>query len=173
MVLHFGISDPRQISLPIALYLVGNILGPIIFGPLSETYGRWSCLVISFAIYTLSTIGCGLAPNWSSLLIFRAFCGIGAAAPLTILGGVFSDIYADLRPRGIAVTVMAFMATAGALVGPVISGYASLIDWRWTFWGGAILAALNWPLLWFMPGMIFLGDIFQPTPINNASADAF
>ena len=149
---HFSITDPQQISLPVAVFLVGYIFGPIVFGPLSESSGRWICLVSSFAIYTIFTMACALAPNWPALLFFRFLCGVGASAPQTVLGGVFADIYPNLRHRGRAVTLLALISTVGPLIGPVIAGYTSVQGWQWMFWIALILAALNWPFLWMLPG---------------------
>lgn len=145
-------TQPEQISLPVAVFLIGYIFGPILFAPLSETYGRWICLVSSFAVYTLFTLACALAPNWPALLVFRFLCGVGAAAPQTVLGGVFADIYLDLRPRGKAVMLLALISTVGPLIGPIVAGYTSVRDWRWMFWIALILAGVNWPFLWMLPG---------------------
>ena len=71
---HFSISSQRQIVLPVAVFLIGYIFGPIIFCPLSE---RRICLLSSFGLYTGFTLGCALAPNWSALITFRFIVGIG------------------------------------------------------------------------------------------------
>lgn len=143
--------DTQQISLPVAVFLVGYIFGPIVFGPLSESFDRWICLTTSFAVYTIATLVCALAPNWPTLLVFRFFCGFGASAPQTVLGGMFADIYPDLLYWGKAVMLMALTSTVGPLVGPVIAGYTSVHDWRWMFWAALILAGVNWPFLVLLP----------------------
>ena len=146
------ITNPQQASLPVAVFLIGYIFGPIVFGPLSELFGRWICLVSAFTVYTLFTLACALASSWSMLLVFRFLCGVGASAPQTVLGGMFADIYPNLLHRGKAVMLLALISTVGPLVGPIIAGYTSVQDWRWMFWIALILAGVNWPFLLMLPG---------------------
>lgn len=127
------------------------VFGPIIFAPLSESWGRRPVFLVSFAIYTAFTLGCALAPNWPVFLFFRFMLGCGAAAPQTVSGGLFCDIYPDLRPRGMAMTMLGLTSNVGPLVGPIISGFTSTRAWQWQFWCALILAAINWPMLLIMP----------------------
>lgn len=128
-----------------------SVFGPIVFAPMSESLGRRPVFLASFAIYTAFTLGCALAPNWPAFLFFRFMLGCGAAAPQTVSGGLFCDIYPDLRPRGMAVTMLGLTSNVGPLVGPIISGFASATEWRWQFWCALVMAGVNWPMLLFMP----------------------
>ncbi|KJK78143.1 hypothetical protein H634G_06315 [Metarhizium anisopliae BRIP 53293] len=148
---HFGITEKLQKPLPVAVFLVGYIFGPIIFAPMSESWGRRPAFLISFSMYTAFTLGCALAPNWPAFLFFRFMLGCGAAAPQTVSGGLFCDIYADLRPRGLAVTLLGLTSNVGPLCGPIISGFTSTRVWQWQFWCALILAGVNWPMLLAMP----------------------
>lgn len=148
----FAVGSRQQVSLPVATFLVGYIFGPVLFGPLSESFGRRVCFISSFALYTLFTLACALAPNWPALLVFRFFVGAGASAPQAVLGGMYSDLYPDLVPRGRAVMILGLMSNIGPLVGPVIAGYSSTTNWRWMFWITLIMAGTTWPLLLLLPG---------------------
>jgi MFS family permease len=55
-------------------------------------------------------MGCALAPNWESFLVFRLLCGVSASAPIAIVGGVYADVYAGPVERGLAMAV--FMAVS-------------------------------------------------------------
>ncbi|KAI9877635.1 MAG: hypothetical protein M1830_003250 [Pleopsidium flavum] len=147
----FNITSHQQTSLPVAVFLIGYIFGPIIFGPMSESYGRRICFISSFALYTLFTLACALSPNWPSLLIFRFFVGIGASAPQTVTGGMYADLYPNLLHRGKAVMILGLTSNAGPLVGPIIAGYSSTTNWHWMFWISLIMAGANWPLLLLLP----------------------
>jgi MFS family permease len=149
---YFKITRQQEIALPVALFLVGYIFGPIIFGSMSETFGRRICFLSSFALYTVATLACAIAPNWSALLFFRFLVGVGASAPQYMLGGMYSDIYPNLLHRGKAMMLAGLMNSFGPLIGPIIAGYTSTENWRWMFWIALILAAGNWPLLVFLPG---------------------
>ncbi|CAF9930180.1 MAG: hypothetical protein HETSPECPRED_007558, partial [Heterodermia speciosa] len=70
---HFQVTSQQQLALPMSVFLVGYIFGPLAFGPLSETYGRRIILLITFTGYTIFTLACALAPSWPALLVFRFF----------------------------------------------------------------------------------------------------
>lgn len=90
------------------MYLVGYVLGPLFFGPLSETYGRKYIMTVTFCLYTLFTLACAVAPNWPALLVFRLIVGMSAACPVTVVGGLYADVFADPVTRGRAMAL--FMA---------------------------------------------------------------
>lgn len=101
----FHESGDQQKVLPTAVFLIGYVVGPLLFSPLSETIGRKPVLVWSFTVFVLATLGCALAPNWSSLLVFRTICGLVGAAPQTVVGGIYADLFFDLRSRGRAMAM--------------------------------------------------------------------
>lgn len=85
MMVHFGFG--REVaSLTIALFVAGYCVGPLVWGPLSETYGRKLPLLVGFTIYTCFQVGCALSPNTGAILVFRFLGGTFAAAPLVVSG---------------------------------------------------------------------------------------
>lgn len=102
---YFNVTNEQQLVLPISLFLVGYVLGPVFFGPLSETYGRRIIMLYSFIIFTLFTMACALAPNWPAFLIFRLVCGIMASSAIAVVGGLYADIFDDPISRGRAMAV--------------------------------------------------------------------
>ena len=118
---YFHVTSQQQLALPISVFLIGYIFGPLLFSPLSEIYGRRVILLISFAGYTASTLGCALAPTWSGLLVFRFLVGFAASAPYTIAGGICADVYSSAAYRGRA--IMMLMVVSNDLAQkPEISG---------------------------------------------------
>ena len=152
----FNVNDQRQASLPVAVFLIGYVFGPTIFGPVSEQYGRKICFLSSFALFTVFTLACAFTPNWPALLFFRFFVGVAAAAPQTVIGAMYSDIYPNLRHRGRAVSALGLVSNVGPLAGPIIAGFSSITDWRWMFWISLIMAGVSWPMLLFLPGELIL-----------------
>ncbi|OGM44073.1 MFS multidrug transporter [Aspergillus bombycis] len=153
-----------QKVLPTAIFLIGYVVGPLAFSPLSETIGRKPVLTWTFTIFVLATLACALAPNWSSLLVFRAICGTMGAAPQTVVGGVYADMFSDLRSRG---RVMAFYMSAasfGPIVGPIISGCSVQYGWRWTFRIDLIFAGISWI------GLMFMSETFAPVILKHKAA---
>lgn len=108
---YFHVTDEQQLVLPISLFLVGYVLGPLIFGPLSETYGRRVIMLSSFVVFTLFTMACALAPNWPAFLVFRLICGINASSAIAVVGGLYADVFGNPVIRGRAMAI--FMAVSG------------------------------------------------------------
>ena len=73
-------------TLTLSLFVLGFAFGPILWGPLSEQYGRRIVYLIAFTLYLGSQIGCALAPNTAAILAFRLLGGAFAAAPFTNSG---------------------------------------------------------------------------------------
>lgn len=96
----FDITSSYVKILPISMYLVGYVVGPLLFGPLSETFGRRPIMVGTFALFTIFTMACALAPSFPALLVFRLLTGINASSPISVTGGVYADIYNDPVTRG-------------------------------------------------------------------------
>ena len=97
-------------------------------------------------------MACALTTSWPLFLFFRFLVGSGASAPQAVLGGMYSDIYPDLVPRGRAVMVLGLTSNIGPLIGPIVAGYTSTTKWQWMFWINLIMTSLIWALLVFLPG---------------------
>ncbi|KAJ5627952.1 major facilitator superfamily domain-containing protein [Penicillium lividum] len=144
----FNVSGDGQKNLPTAIFLVGYCVGPLLFSPLSETIGRQPILFWSFTVFVLGTLACAFAPNWPALLVFRAICGTMAAAPQTVVGGVYADLFSDLRTRGRAMALYMSASSFGPIIGPIISGCSVQYGWRWTFRIDVMLCGIGWLGLW-------------------------
>nr|POE86557.1 polyamine transporter 3 [Quercus suber] len=158
---YFHVQGDEKLVLLNSIYLVGYVLGPLIFSPLSESFGRKVVLVGTFTVFTLFMLGCALAPTYAGLIVFRLLVGIGASTPISVVGGLYADIYSDPQARGMAITVFMVATTWGPIAGPVASGYLAVYSWRWTYWFGLIFAGASWPFLLFMP------ETYAPTILRR------
>ncbi|PGH28240.1 hypothetical protein AJ80_00131 [Polytolypa hystricis UAMH7299] len=147
----FNITNQQQLVLPISIFLIGYVFGPIICGSLSESFGRKIVTLIPFLIFMCFTLGCALCQNWESLLVFRLFIGIMGSAPISIVGGVFADIFDNPRERGVVMSYFMAATTVGPLVGPFLSGFISTVHWRWTFWTGLMISGVTLPFMALVP----------------------
>lgn len=100
IVADFNITDETKLVLPISLFLVGYVLGPLLYGPLSEQYGRRILLLIGYALFNIFAMACALAPSFNALLVFRLLNGMAASAPIAIITGTFSDVFDNPTVRG-------------------------------------------------------------------------
>ncbi|KAI1120243.1 putative MFS multidrug transporter [Nemania abortiva] len=127
----------------VSFFILGYVVGSLIAAPLSEQYGRKVILDITTAIFAIWQLACALAPNITSLLVFRLFAGLGGSACLSVGGGIVSDLF-DSNERGVATAVFALGPLLGPVVGPIIGGFLSqAAGWRWIFWFLFILGGLT------------------------------
>ncbi|KAF4906426.1 putative MFS-type transporter [Colletotrichum fructicola] len=158
----FGVTNRVHLILLNSLFMVGYVIGPLVFAPLSEYIGRRPVLIGTFLGYLIFMLACSGAPNYAALLVFRLLCGINAAAPTSVLGGLYADIFDDASVRGNAMALYMSVTTIGPLIGPIISGFSSPMSWRWPFWIAGMIAALGLPLVLTLP------ETYAPVLHNKA-----
>jgi len=137
----FG-SSAELGSFSVTVYMIGLAIGLLLFGSLSDVYGRLMITRTTAFCYTIASIACALSPSLGALIIFRAIAGFFGGAAQVIGGSVVADLY----PEGHRDSAIAFY-TAGPAIGPALgSVVGSLIDsalgWRWVFWFASILVSL-------------------------------
>lgn len=140
---YFKWESKELAVLCISLFVVGYCVGPLIWGPLSETIGRRPTFIGPFIVYVGFQVGCALSKNTASILIFRLLSGIHAAAPLTNSGALIADVW-DADMRGRAMLAFGLAPFAGPSLGPVVSGYISVsgASWRWVYWVCTMFAGI-------------------------------
>jgi multidrug resistance protein len=117
----FGFSQEVAV-LTISLFVAGYCVGPLLWGPLSESYGRRPLFIGTFLVYTGFQVGCALSKNTASILVFRFLGGTFAAAPLTNSGALIADIW-DGDHRGQAMSLFSLAPFAGPSIGPIVAGF--------------------------------------------------
>ncbi|KAB8233547.1 MFS general substrate transporter [Aspergillus alliaceus] len=145
------VHDEIQQVLPTSVFLVGYVMGPLAFGPMSEVYGRRIVIIGTFILFTIFTLACAVAPNWPALIIFRTLCGIFASSPIAVTGGLFADVYRSPIARGRTMALLTAITTAGPQFAPAIAGFIGTLGWRWIFWISLILAGTTLIPVLFLP----------------------
>jgi MFS family permease len=148
IIAYFGISK-GEAGLLTTVTLVVSALGGILAGILADRIGRVRTLQVTVATYTVFTVLCGFAPNFETLLGFRALQGLGFGGEWAA-GAILVAEYALPRYRG---RTVAFVQSAWAIgwglsviVYTVVFSLAPPdLAWRLLFWTGVIPALL---VLW-------------------------
>lgn len=128
--------------LGITLYVLGFALGPVVYGPLSELYGRRNLLIISAFGFTLFQFAVATGENLQTILICRFFAGCVGAAPLAVIPAAMSDMF-DNYSRGKVISIFSLTVFLGPILTPVYSSYiVQHTTWRWVQYISGIYAAL-------------------------------
>lgn len=116
----------------ITAYSFGFVLMLPVSGDLSERYGRRKVFLISVVIFTLASLGCGLADNIYVLIVLRAIQAAGGAGFTPSATGIVVDYFGDQRDR--AVGLFGSVFPVGAMIGPIFGGlFVSYWTWRGIF----------------------------------------
>jgi EmrB/QacA subfamily drug resistance transporter len=128
--LHVQISSLEWVVTAYALTFAALL---ITGGKLGDLMGRRRIFVVGIAIFTLSSLACGLAPTAGFLIGARAVQGVGAAlmnpASLSIITATFPP-----RERGQAIGIWAGVSAMALAIGPLVGGLiVQNINWNWIF----------------------------------------
>ncbi|MFL6547724.1 MAG: multidrug effflux MFS transporter [Povalibacter sp.] len=122
-----------------AAYLVGVTVGQLVYGPISDRYGRKPPLYFGFVLYALGAIGCALASNMSVLILMRVLQALGACAGLVIGRAIVRDRCQPHEAARAFATLMAIVAL-GPILAPMLGGWVvTAVGWRGVFVFQALL----------------------------------
>ncbi|MFP1628145.1 MFS transporter [Streptomyces sp. 5K101] len=138
--------DNGQTGLLTTVTLVVSAIGGALAGVLADRIGRVKALMITVITYAVFTVLCGFAPNYETLLVFRALQGLGFGGEWAV-GAILVAEYATAKHRGRTLgAVQSAWAAGWALAVLVYTLVFHFLDadtaWRVMFWTGALPALL-------------------------------
>ncbi|CVL10149.1 hypothetical protein FPRO06_02492 [Fusarium proliferatum] len=143
ILMHFHVSTEVAI-LGVSMFVVGFALGPLIWAPLSELYGRQIPFFVSFMALTAFNAGAAGAPTMAALIVLRFFAGSFGSSPLSNAGGVIADMF-EARDRGLATALFAMAPFLGPTLGPIAGGFLGESEgWRWVMGMTSIFTGVVW-----------------------------
>lgn len=142
---YFGL-DKGQTGLLTTVTLVVSAVGGALAGVLADRVGRVKALLVTVITYALFTVLCGFAPNYETLMVFRALQGLGFGGEWAV-GAILVAEYASARHRGRTLGgIQSAWAAGWALAVIVYTLVFQFVDadtaWRVMFWTGALPALL-------------------------------
>ncbi|MCE9788914.1 multidrug effflux MFS transporter [Shewanella chilikensis] len=122
----------EQVQLTLTMYMALLGLGQLLFGPLSDKFGRRPIVVIGAVLYSLSSLAIPLSPNFDYFLGLRLLQSLSASALLVAAFATVRDVFAE-REEG--VVVYAIMGSVLACVPAVAPFLGALIEKQWHWQG--------------------------------------
>lgn len=132
MASSFG-AGGDMIELTISSYLAGFSLGQLLWGPISDRYGRRSSVAVGLVLFVIGSAGCALSGNIAVMIGWRIVQALGACASVALSRAMVRDLYEGSRAAqmlSILITVMSIAPLVGPLVGGQIVVFAG---WRAIF----------------------------------------
>lgn len=115
----------------------------LIYGPLSDRYGRRPPLLAGLLLYIGASLLCVIADNVVMLILARTLQGAGAAAASAIVFAICKDLFAGhLRQR--VFIQLGIIVAAAPMIAPIIGGWIiESLSWRWIFVLQALLGVIS------------------------------
>ncbi|MGQ2906825.1 MAG: multidrug effflux MFS transporter [Aliihoeflea sp.] len=134
-----GESDENRRQFVITAYVTGFGFAQLLFGPLSDRFGRRAPLIVGLSIYVMAAFACAFAPSFETLLVMRFVQGLGAAATRVIAISLVRDIFGGRAMAEVmSLVFMVFMIV------PVIAPGV----------GQVVMMFGDWPMIFLFMGVM-------------------
>lgn len=161
----FDVQSDTEKFLVMSIFLLAFTIGPFVWGPMSEVFGRVRVMQCANLIFLLFNSVCGFAKTKQQMMAFRFLSGIGGSAPQAIGGGILSDCF-RAGDRGAATAIYSLMPFLSPAVAPIMGGYLTqYTTWRWVFWATSIFDAVVQIACFFL-----LKETFAPAILAKKAA---
>lgn len=141
MARYFGVSSDLA-NLTLILFFVFFSIGTLLWGPLSDKYGRRPVLLIGLFLYSMASIACAASWDIHQLIAARILQAIGGSGAFAVATAMIRDVY-DSRRREPVLAMVQSMVLISPAVAPVIGALLlRLVSWRGVFWALALVGLL-------------------------------
>ncbi|KAF2119786.1 major facilitator superfamily domain-containing protein [Lophiotrema nucula] len=154
-------------TLGTSLFVFGYAFGPLIWGPMSELYGRKPPILVAAFGFSVFSVAVAVGKDLQTVLICRFFAGAFGSCPLAVVAAVFADMFNN-QLRGLAIAVFSACVFMGPLLAPFIGGFItdSYLGWRWTEYISSIMGWAAFALLLF-----FMEETYPPVVLVAKAAE--
>ncbi|KAL5336386.1 major facilitator superfamily domain-containing protein [Aspergillus crustosus] len=161
----FNVST-EVMTLATSLVVFGFALGPLVWSPMSELYGRKYPLFTGYALFAIFQIPVAVAKNVETIMVCRFLMGFLGCSPLAVVGGAMADFW-DPIDRAVAIAMFSAATFVGPVLGPIVGGFLtdSYLGWRWTAWITLIAAGSFGGIAWFV-----VPETYHPVLLQRRAA---
>jgi MFS transporter, DHA1 family, multidrug resistance protein len=136
-------ADEAQTLFTLSAFFIGFGGGQLLFGPLSDRFGRRPILIVGLIVYVAASIACASAASMSAVIFWRFIQALGGSVVPTAVQAMVRDLYD--RNQSARVLSLNMVVTASApVMAPLIGGQLLLwFDWRGIFWVLVIFGVIS------------------------------
>ena len=141
MAISFG-SNEGAVQLSLMTFFIGLMLGQLIYGPLSDKFGRKPLIYLGLSVFILGSIGCAFAQTVEQLQWIRFIQGLGGSIGMVIAFAIIKDLYhgpAMGKMISMVLAILGISPVTAPLIGDALQGLGS---WRNIFYFLSIYALI-------------------------------
>ena len=142
-----GVTNPNDNQLLITMIFLGLGFGQLLFGPLSDSFGRKPIVFIGFIVFIIASIICITTKNFEVMIIGRVLQGIGLSSPRSLALSMIRDSYSgDYMAKIISIVVMFFILVP--VVAPTLGQFLiTFFNWESIFYFNLLFGVFI--MIWF------------------------
>ena len=126
-------ADSATIRLAVTMYLLVSAGAALLFGPISDRFGRRPALIAGMLLYVLGGILCWVSVSAPMLVGGRVVQGFGGGVGMAVASATVIDIYGRDRAARI-LAIMGVVMSLAPMLAPIVGGiYQETVGWRWVF----------------------------------------
>jgi DHA1 family bicyclomycin/chloramphenicol resistance-like MFS transporter len=134
-------ASTAEVQSTLVTFFLGYALGQLLYGPVTDRFGRKPPLYFSLLLFVISSAACALAPSIRVLAIFRLAQALGACGGAVISRAMVRDLFPPGELRRIF-SMLVLVVGVSPLVAPLLGGYLLIwLGWTSIFWMQALVAA--------------------------------
>lgn len=143
-------ARPAEVQLSLVVFFCAMAVGQLLYGPLSDAFGRKRPLQVGLAVFLVASVGCVFAPDIRTLILLRALQGLGACSGMTIARAVVRDQHTGAQAAKL-LSMMILVWGVSPLFAPLAGSLILQIGgWRLIFGILTGLVALTLALVTFV-----------------------
>lgn len=140
-----------DIELTITGFLIGFALAQLVWGPISDAFGRRLPLFIGMGLFVIGSAGCALSTDIKQIVFWRVFQAFGACTGPMLARAMIRDSFTRIRAAQMLSTLLFIMAIA-PIIGPLAGGQIiKLTSWHAIFWLLVVIGGLMFLSLFALP----------------------
>jgi DHA1 family bicyclomycin/chloramphenicol resistance-like MFS transporter len=140
VAVEFGVTD-SDANVTLIAFFIAFGLSTLIWGTLSDKYGRKPILIIGFILYFAGSLLCALSGSVVAMSASRILQGIGSGSGMAVSSAIVRDVFSGRKQEGILAAIQS-MVMIGPVVGPVVGSFIiEFSGWRGVFYLQTVIGA--------------------------------
>jgi EmrB/QacA subfamily drug resistance transporter len=141
-----GVEHPVWLT---TAYLLATTIVMPIYGKFGDVLGRRNLFLLAIALFTLASVGCAFAGDFTQLIIFRAIQGLGGGGLMILSQAIIADIV-PASERGKYLGPLGAIFGLSAVGGPLLGGFfVDHLTWQWAFYINIPIGIAAFVVAWF------------------------